>query len=625
MAMAGRLVEVSRMGTLERSYKYRLYPTSEQEATLSRWQSVLHEMQQWAIKQRRWADISSRIGEPQVFEGYAQVKGKSISLWFERNRKDKSDPGKWMWQERDTTLRFPDAELCPDKEQKNFLPTAYSQSAEITTLLEQRPHWREADIPRATVTEMLNRVEKGWKKARSESFKRACTWTTAMQKQREAQEKGKDEKGPSSKSRTQARARWANRASDIGLTFFYQYEAGGCKIEQADKRHANILLSRIANRQRQHRLGALRVRYHREIPADAEIRTATITRKADGWYISLACIAPAAEPLPPTGQTVGVDLNCYHKGDDQDIVALSNGRIYSVPDHVKKSRQKLDHLQKMVSNRKTRGSAKCADPNSNRTRKRRQQIAKLYQRITRQRDHELHYVARRIVDMADGSKFENIDWSNLRHQGTPREQGDNRRGGRKANKGRNRAMGSASPGKLRRLTQEKSDAGGRICGVVSAHGTSKMCSACGTMLDELSGDEREWTCPRCGTHHHRDVNAARNILAKEYIDPPEHEQEANYNARRATQKTLNPSASGDLPGEGLSGSVNSEPTARQSTAASAAESNAPIPNEEFASGEVQGEIPGVARLDAQALQRTMQRVPENQKCKPPEALEPQEE
>jgi hypothetical protein len=71
--------------------------------------------------------------------------------------------------------------------------------------------------------------------------------------------------------------------------------------------------------------------------------------------------------------------------------------------------------------------------------------------------------------------------------------------------------------------------------------------------------------------------------------------------------------------------VNSEPTARQSTAASAAESNAPIPNEEFASGEVQGEIPGVARLDAQALQRTMQRVPENQKYKPPEALEPQEE
>jgi transposase len=43
--------------------------------------------------------------------------------------------------------------------------------------------------------------------------------------------------------------------------------------------------------------------------------------------------------------------------------------------------------------------------------------------------------------------------------------------------------------------------------------SSKMCSACGYVLAELSLDVRHWTCPSCGARHDRDVNAAKNILA----------------------------------------------------------------------------------------------------------------
>jgi putative transposase len=42
--------------------------------------------------------------------------------------------------------------------------------------------------------------------------------------------------------------------------------------------------------------------------------------------------------------------------------------------------------------------------------------------------------------------------------------------------------------------------------------SSKTCSVCGAVRDELPLNMREWTC-RCGATHDRDVNAARNILA----------------------------------------------------------------------------------------------------------------
>lgn len=41
--------------------------------------------------------------------------------------------------------------------------------------------------------------------------------------------------------------------------------------------------------------------------------------------------------------------------------------------------------------------------------------------------------------------------------------------------------------------------------------SSKTCSRCNHVLDELTLDIREWGCPKCGTHHDRDGNAALNI------------------------------------------------------------------------------------------------------------------
>ncbi len=41
--------------------------------------------------------------------------------------------------------------------------------------------------------------------------------------------------------------------------------------------------------------------------------------------------------------------------------------------------------------------------------------------------------------------------------------------------------------------------------------SSKTCSVCGYVKRDLQLSDREWQCPECGSHHDRDINAAKNI------------------------------------------------------------------------------------------------------------------
>jgi putative transposase len=77
-----------------------------------------------------------------------------------------------------------------------------------------------------------------------------------------------------------------------------------------------------------------------------------------------------------------------------------------------------------------------------------------------------------------------------------------------------RAISDCGWGKFRELLEYKAVRYGRRVIVIDRwFPSSKMCSACGHVLAELSLEVRHWVCPSCGTRHDRDVNAAKNILA----------------------------------------------------------------------------------------------------------------
>ena len=54
----------------------------------------------------------------------------------------------------------------------------------------------------------------------------------------------------------------------------------------------------------------------------------------------------------------------------------------------------------------------------------------------------------------------------------------------------------------------------KAAGLVPEENTSKTCSGCGKINSEVTMFTREWTCPACGLHHDRNVNAAINIQRK---------------------------------------------------------------------------------------------------------------
>ena len=55
--------------------------------------------------------------------------------------------------------------------------------------------------------------------------------------------------------------------------------------------------------------------------------------------------------------------------------------------------------------------------------------------------------------------------------------------------------------------------------------TSKFCSECGHLMNEMALSIRAWTCPNCEALRDRDTNAARNILALATGSRPESDEQ----------------------------------------------------------------------------------------------------
>ena len=78
-----------------------------------------------------------------------------------------------------------------------------------------------------------------------------------------------------------------------------------------------------------------------------------------------------------------------------------------------------------------------------------------------------------------------------------------------------KSISDSSFGEIRRQLEYKTQMRGKqLVFVDRFFPSSKTCSSCGSVQEKMPLNIREWTCPDCGTHHDRDVNAAVNIVRR---------------------------------------------------------------------------------------------------------------
>nr|WP_245755266.1 transposase [Actinopolyspora alba] len=223
-----------------------------------------------------------------------------------------------------------------------------------------------------------------------------------------------------------------------------------------------------------------------------------VSREPDGrWYVTFAVDTDDPEPSASTGESIGIDLGV------KDFAVLSTGETIANPQHMDRKARNLARYQRMMA-RKQRGS--------NNRRKAKRKVARAHRKVRHARQDFLHRTTTNLVRRADVIAIEDLNVAGMTSSARGTVESTGRNVGAKA--GLNRAVLDAALGEFRRQLEYKTTRAGKTLVVVDRwYPSSKTCSACGHLLSNLKLSVRAWSCPDCGTRHHRDHNAAKNIRA----------------------------------------------------------------------------------------------------------------
>lgn len=217
----------------------------------------------------------------------------------------------------------------------------------------------------------------------------------------------------------------------------------------------------------------------------AKLKTVTVSLNPSGeYYASLLFEMEGNEPMPSTeGKAIGVDLGINH------FAVTSDGSKFDNPRHLRKYERNLKRKQRKLS-RKQKGS--------NRRQKARLLVAKVHQRITNVRSYFLHKLSRRLVNENQVIAVESLNVKAMVR-----------------NHNLALAISDCSWSTFVGMLKYKCEREGKVLMQVDRFfPSSKTCSECLYQIGEMPLDIRAWTCPSCGTHHDRDINAAKNIIAE---------------------------------------------------------------------------------------------------------------
>lgn len=228
---------------------------------------------------------------------------------------------------------------------------------------------------------------------------------------------------------------------------------------------------------------AKRVKFRGTIEKDKikKIYNITVKRTNTGKYFgSLCCDVEVNEP-EHTGEIIGIDLGI------KDLIIDSNGTKYDNKKFLKESERKIKHLQRELS-RKKKGS-------HNRE-KARLKLAIAHEKLSNKRNNYLHQLTTKLVKENSIIYIEDLNVK-----------------GMLKNHKLAKSIADCSFSMIRKMLEYKCQWYNRKLVVIDRWSpTSKKCNCCGHIMKDWNLGIREWDCPNSGTHHDRDINAAKNIL-----------------------------------------------------------------------------------------------------------------
>ena len=214
------------------------------------------------------------------------------------------------------------------------------------------------------------------------------------------------------------------------------------------------------------------------------IKSATLSKTKSGkFYLSVLLSMNEEEfkQFRHTDNKVGIDLGV------KDFVITSDGEVFENKHFLKKSENKIKKLQRQLS-KKVKGSN-----NRNKTRIK---LAKVFERLTNQRLDYIHFITNSLLKTYDYVFMENLNVQ-----------------GMLKNHKLSKAIQELGFYTFKNTLRNKAMINDKfVIEVDRWFASSKTCHKCGYVYKGLSLNEREWTCPVCGTKHDRDLNAAMNIL-----------------------------------------------------------------------------------------------------------------
>ena len=231
------------------------------------------------------------------------------------------------------------------------------------------------------------------------------------------------------------------------------------------------------------KLKNVKIKLHRPLPSDSEIKSATISQSPSGkYYIAiLLTYEKTIEPVTATADTtLGLDYS------SSSLYIDSQGTSAEYPRYYRQQEQHLRRAQRTLSRRKRGGRNRD---------KQRKKVAKLHEKVANQRKDFLHKLSRQIANAYSAVAIEDL---HMRGMAQALRLG-------KSTTDNGFGMFRAF------LAYKLAEQGKHLVIIDKWYPSSRLCRFCGTIHQGLTLNDREWKCPECHTLISRDVNAAINI------------------------------------------------------------------------------------------------------------------